>query len=123
MITSSSIKEKSMEVLYGFMCSLKEYHNIEIPTKYHFFTQVIDDSAHTKQYIENKTEQRKTLVKAKPSDIDELVHIIYENQDKISWVDFYLYYIDIDTATYIVELVCLNKTSDEINYHVCTGIF
>lgn len=112
-----------METLYAFMSSIKEYNKQEIPTKCHFFTQIIDDSAHTKQYIENKTERRRILVRTKPSDLDELVHIIYENQDKISWVDFYLYSIDIDTATYIVELVCLNKYNDEINYHVSTDIF
>lgn len=59
----------------------------------------------------------------KKQNLERLVHLIYDNQNEISWVDFKLLMTKRNVTMYVVELVCLGKQTDsKLNYHIAWEI-
>jgi len=68
-------------------------------------------------YEKSETEKKEELSNSRKSSLSELTSIIYNQQDKISWIDLTILYSDIDETIIKCTLVKLNKTEKDINYH------
>lgn len=118
------IREACDRVLRGVRESFISSYKTVISPSYCFVPLFVDDSEQSLLYIQNKKQMRKKYVHNNHKmTLEELVQVIYDNQDKISWVDFVFYAAYYNEYTiYIVELVCLNKIEDKLKYHASWDI-
>lgn len=123
-----SIKNSCLETLSSFHTVLKEQFHKEISTTYSFIphfikrdrdTEKSSDYPHIRaKYLSQLSSNKKII------DLDRLSRLIYDNQNKISWVDFMLLSSEKENTVYVVELVCLNKKENKLNFHIaCSSDF
>ena len=62
------------------------------------------------------------ILSSEKIDLDELVNLIHKYQNKISWVDFMLCPTETNISVYVVDLVCLNKIDNKLNFHISCPI-
>lgn len=127
MESSDTIKVKCMEMISNFRAALKEQFHREISTEDCFVPHFINDDADLNQSaycLYTRPDYLSTALSAENRlDLDSLVSLIYDNQNKIAWVDFLLLSSsDNDISVYAVELVCLNKVKTEIKFHIACPI-
>jgi len=74
------------------------------------------------EYIDEKTNNRSLSIKynidsLKLISFNELIEVIFEEQEYLSWVDFTIIYSNIDLTLIKVTLVKVNKVDEKINFH------
>lgn len=118
MHTIQSIILSCEDILKQCITAFNNSHHTEVCPTLLFIPQIIDNSIQAKKYINNKKTQQTILAtKEKKMNLDELAKIIYESRNMVSWIDFYLYSSESNYTLFIVELICLNKSSENICYH------
>lgn len=122
METLYSIKTKCKGTLDNFHTLLKEKYQKDISTEYFFVPQFINDTNQPNNYANNKSDYFSMILSSEKIDLDELVNLIHKYQNKISWVDFMLCPTETNISVYVVNLVCLNKIDNKLNFHISCPI-
>ena len=121
-----SIKISCMKTLDNFHTLLKEKYQRDISTEYFFVPKFINDTNQANNYINNFTNNKSDyfsmILSSEKIDLNELVNLIHKYQNKISWVDFMLCPTETNISVYVVQLVCLNKIDNKLNFHIACPI-
>ncbi len=117
-----SIKKTCIKTLDNFHTLLKEKYQRDISTEYFFVPKFINDTNQPNNYANNKSDYFSMILYSEKIDLDELVNLIHKYQNKISWVDFMLCPTETNISVYVVELVCLNKIDNKLNFHISCPI-
>lgn len=117
-----SIKNSCLETLSSFHTVLKEQFHKEISTTSLFIPHFIKCERDTEKSSCHPHVRAKYLSKLSSNkriiDLDRLSRLIYDNQNTISWVDFMLLSSEKENTVYVVELVCLNKEENKLDFHL-----
>lgn len=113
------IKYNCLKTIVSFYSILKEEYNKQIPKRIIFIPVYIDKTRRSNFYVNNKKRLLPLfcILKRKVA-LSSLVQNIYRHQHMISWVDFHVYHCDTRRIILFVEMVCLNKTTESLNYHI-----
>lgn len=122
------IREMCMKTLSCFHSTVERQYHRKLSTTYIFIPHFIRNHKDTEQSSVNRRIWCKyrfwmkyftIFPLRKKQDLERLVHLIYDNQNEISWVDFKLLMTKENVTVYVVELVCLGKkTGTKLNYHI-----
>lgn len=126
------IRDMCLKTLSGFHSTVEKQYHRKLSTTSIFIPHFIRNYKDTEQSSTNRRIWFKYLFWMKyfsifpwrkKQSLERLVHLIYDNQNEISWVDFKLLMTKRNVTMYVVELVCLGKQTDsKLNYHIACEI-
>ncbi len=113
------IKYNCLRTIAIFRSIILKHYNKRISKRLLFIPIFINQTPRSDFYIKNKSVLLPLFLQYRRKiNLYSLVRILYKHQSIISWVDFRVYRCDKRRTIFFVELVCINKKSSHLNYHL-----
>jgi len=113
------IKYDCLKTISIFLSQVRNHRGKEISKSFIFVPQFIHEDQQSYLFIRNNPRLLLFYVLfKKKTTLNGLTKIIYCHQNDISWVDFRLCKYNSILSIFVVELVCMNKKNDDLNYHL-----